>query len=167
MPNAPAGIGAIDLPGIQAHSAQGTWLQMEKFLGQGILTGEFLTVSRLRNIKGPNFSIKDQDVTSHDSELGIMQYEPGLIDLGEMSADQFFLPESDIQAAFEAHAYARDIVYFRLLMRSKGVTLAYRTGYAYVKTIGDTFPSDGGMMQRSIAIRLTGQWPLTKGTEGT
>jgi hypothetical protein len=167
MPNAPAGIGAIDIPGIQAHSAQGTWLQMEKIFGQGITTGEFDTISRLRNIKGPNFSVKDQDVTSHDSELGIMQYEPGLIDLGELTADQFYLPESLVQAAFEAHAYNRDIVYFRLLMRSKGVTLAYRTGYAYVKTMGDSYPSDGGMMQRNISIRLTGQWPLATGDPGT
>lgn len=160
MPNAPAGIGAIDLPGIQAHSAQGTWLQLETVPGSGV----FYTISRLRNIKGPNFSVKDQDVTSHDSELGIMQYEAGLIDLGELSADQFYLPESQVQQQFETYAYGRQIVLFRLLMRSKGATIGYRQGYAYVKTMGDQFPSDGGMMQRSLAIRLTGQWPYANGS---
>ncbi len=112
----------------------------------------FVSVEGIRNISGPNPSVGDKDVTTHDSD-GKREFVPGTIDPGEVSLDLVWDPDSAAgQAWLESQLGVRNKL-FKIIYPSTD-SQEY-TFNGYVKSLSQEAPEDDELV-RTVTIKLSG-----------
>jgi hypothetical protein len=141
----------------QALGAQNTLLQY----GNGGSPEVFVTVANISTIKGPTSSVKMEDVTSHSTGIPWRQYQPTLLDGGDLTFDMFFIPSD------AGHQTFQEIYVNRGLAGSSGTPVDWQLVFpdtnkttwsfkGFVSKMDFSEPVDG-VVKASCAIRITGK----------
>lgn len=142
-----------------ASTAFSTFGTLVKY-GDGASPEVFTTVSELKDITPPDFSVEDIEVTHQASTDGYQEYIPGLVDGGEVSFDLNFVPGTASHTAMltklGSAACNWRIVY--------PAAVNYRWAFkAYVKAVSTKAPLSG-TSEGSVTLKVTGKPVLEAGS---
>lgn len=133
-----------------AIAAYGTQLQLH----DGGSPGTYTTISEVKDISGPAYSLDTIDVTSHSSPDGWEEVIPAFKRNGEVSFDLNFTPSDptqDIETGLFSVLDAREVRSFRLIWPDEyGVQFdAMVTGFEPSSPVGDARTA-------SITLKVSG-----------
>jgi Lambda phage tail tube protein, TTP len=141
----------------QALGAQNTLLQYQN----GASPAAFVTLANVSSIKGPMSSVKMDDVTSHSTGIPWRQWQPTLLDGGDVTFDMFFIPADAGHQTFQEIYVNRGVagasgtpVNWKIIFPDTAATTWEFQGF--VSKMDFTMAVDG-VVKSACAIRITGK----------
>ncbi len=136
----------------RAIFGQGAQLQ----IGDGQTPENFMTVAEVRSISGPSMATDELDVTSHESQGGVREKKPGLIDPGQLTFDLAFQPGEPTHGAKQGllrNQLARSMDNYNLVFpQSIGFTWQF---FSFVQGVPLTLPIDE-VITASVTMTISG-----------
>lgn len=131
-----------------------------EFAGPGMLlkvspagAGTYVTIARVRDIKGPEQTVDTVEVTNQDSPNNYKEWIPTLIDGGHVTFPCSFLPADSTQAGLLADLKARTLMDFEVAIGTSGLALFWS---GFVVKFGTSYAvHDVAMVD--VDIQVTGE----------
>lgn len=121
--------------------------------GDGATPENFVTVSEVKDINGPEISQIIEDATSMDSPGWEEKVAVGLRSAGDITFQMNFLQDDATQAGVRQDLTSSTLRNWRVVFKSQTKRLAFA---GYVARIGPSYPVKGIMMQ-DCTITPTGE----------
>lgn len=142
-----------------ASTAFSTFGTLVKY-GDGASPEVFTTVTELKDITPPDFSVEDIEVTQQASTSGYKEYIPGLSDGGEVSWDMNWVPGTTSHTMMLTKVGAAACNWRIVYPTTAGYRWAFK---AYVKSVNFKAPLSG-TSEATVTLKVTGVPVLEVGT---
>jgi hypothetical protein len=114
--------------------------------------GTYVTVARVRDIKGPEQTVTTEDVTNQDSPNNYREWIPTLIDGGTVTFAASFIPTDSTQAGILTDLQARTLMDFEVEIGTTGLALFWS---GFVVKFGTSYPV-ANVALVDVDIKVTG-----------